>query len=73
MIKTSIYGNIKVVGAYGSGNPSLVECDYEKIFENDNTPTICMSDFNAIHRHWNSRLTNSRGRKLFNIALDLNL
>lgn len=58
-------GDIRVISVYKSPATPLEVGDLDLIFS-DPTPTIVAGDLNCKHPHWNSRLTNSNGKLLFN-------
>lgn len=65
-------GNFNIYSVYKAPNKEMLETDIQAMFM-DNKATIAAGDFNAKHINWNSRITNTNGRKLQDIANKHNL
>lgn len=68
-IQTEAMGLVRFVAIYNSPKRDLLERDLNTLSNMDDLPFILAGDFNAKHSAWHSRLTNKRGRTLYNFAL----
>lgn len=63
---------IRLVAAYSAPGKQITKKDFETISKNDDTPTIIIGDFNALHSNWNDTPTNQKGKTLNEIVRSLN-
>lgn len=57
----------KVYCTYLQPSKQIMASDLNKIFDNEQNPTILAGDLNSKHPAWYSRVSNPNGRKLFDI------